>query len=568
MPQLSYCTNNAPVTGQHNPDTPSRGEHSIQRNLANDKQPCRQFTVNQPALITSTLPYVRALKFTEGNETVPRKRGRKKGSKNKNDTKKYTKINEKSKTPANKKGANNGRRRVIAKKPSESTAATSSSKSVSSSTFANSISTGQQLTTSGSTLNRTNISHPSPANVISSSPSPVGCTGAVAHPLALPVNHITMGTSAALSPVSFNNVSTYLTPAPVNGTTSRSVHTPTPFALHNFSICSPPPSSHPTADQPNPPSVVPVAYPSVCPVSTATSHSPLPTSLAPSNVPVTSDATLVSQAVNTGTLTGLSPAVIPGHYTDSRVSGATASVGNLTTSVEDHRIMVSSGSGSSMSCETVDAGAIDLSASTEPLSLQASNLLQQLALKHSNSQTNVSGPGNLVSGSNSEQVGVLGLQNNMPHSALVEVACQPLKENSKSLENMNVSSKDDIDVSSEGHVGHDSSSLNTMEQELRETVPGETSLKTALENINNSTSSLAVLNQECSELIKENSAGFSNSQKNGGRGMKGSSNLGRKRERDAIHLQKVKVLNYSVIYLQISTCSTYLNEQHFYITYM
>ena len=382
-----------------------------------------------------------------------------------------------------------------------------------------------------------------------------------------------MGTSAALSPVSFNNVSSCLTPAPVNGTTSRSVHTPTPFALRNFSICSPPPSSHPTADQPNLPSVVPVAYPSpssVCPVSTATSHSPLPTSLAPSNVPVTSDATLVTQAVNTGTLTnstGLSPAVIPGHYTDFRVSGATASVGNLTTSVGGHRIMVSSGSGTSMSCETVDAGAIDLSASTEPLSLQASNLLQQFALKHSNSQTNVSGPGNLVSGSKSEQVGVEGLQNNMPHSAVVEVACQPLKENSKSLENMNVSSKDDIDVSSEGHVGHDSSSLNNMEQELRETVPGETSLKTTLENINNSTSSLAVLNQECSELIKENSAGFSNSQKSGGRGMKGSSNnLGRKRERDAIHLQKVKLLNYSVIYLQITMCSTYLNEQHFYIT--
>ena len=83
-----------------------------------------------------------------------------------------------------------------------------------------------------------------------------------------------------------------------------------------------------------------------------------------------------------------------------------------------------------------------------------------------------------------------------------------------------------------------------MEQELRETVPGETSLKNSLENMNDSTSSLVMLNQECSELMKEHSAGFFNSQTNDERGMKGSSNPARKRQRDSIHLQKVKLLNY------------------------
>ena len=369
---LSYCTN-APVSGQHNPGTSSRGAPSIHRNLANDKQPCRESIVNQAALITSTLPYVRALKFTEGNETIPRKRGRKKSSKNKNDTKQNTKINKQSKTAANKKGANNGRQRIIAKKPPE------------------------------------------------------------------------------LSPVSFNNISTCPTPTPVNFTPSSSVHTPTPFALRNFPICSPP-VSLPTTDQPNSPSVVPVVCPlpsSVCPVSTHTSHSPLPVSLAPLNVPAISDETLVTQAVNIVTLTnstGLSPAVIPGHYRDSTVSSATAiSVGNLTTSVKNHRIMVSSGLGPSISQETVDAGADDLSTSSEPLSMQASNLLPTLPLKHANSQTNVSGPCNLLSGSNNEQVGAEGLRNNMPHSAVVEAPCQPLKDNSTSLENVNIS-KDNIDV--------------------------------------------------------------------------------------------------------------------------
>ena len=575
--QLSYCTN-APISGQHNPDTPSRGAHSVDRSLANDNQPCRESTVNQPALITSTLPYVRALKFTEGNETIPRKRGRKKGSKNENDQKQNTKINKQSKTPANKKGANIGRQRIIAKKPPEPTA-TSFSKSASCSTFANSFSINKPLTTYGSTLNSTSLPHPSPANVImpnsspnpapdsfvnfllpvsttqpvnviSSSPSPVCFTDAVGHGLASPVNHITMVTSAAPSPVSFNNISTCPTPTPANFTPSSSVHTPTPFALRNFPICSPP-VSLPTTDQPNSPSVVPVVCPlpsSVCPVSTHTSHSPLPASLAPLNVPAISDETLVTQAVNIVTLTkstGLSPAVIPGHYTDSTVSSATAkSVGNLTTSVEDDRIKASSGLGPSMSRETVDAGADDLSTSSEPLSLQASNLLQTLALKHANYQKNVSSPCNLVSGSNNEQVGAESLRNNIPHSSVVEVTCQPLKENSTSLENVNVS-KDNIDVSSKKHNGHDSSSLNAMERELRETVPGETSLNNSLENMNDSTSSLAMLNQECSELMKENSVGFSNSQTNGERGMKGSSNPARKRQRDSIHLQKVKVLNYS-----------------------
>ena len=573
--QLSYCTND-PVSGQHNPGTSSSGAHSIHRSP--DKQPCRQSTVNQPALITSTLPYVRALKFTERNETIPRKRGRKKGSKNKNNQKQNTKIKEQSKTPANKKGANNGRQRIIAKKPPEPTA-TSFSKSASCSTFANSINISKPLTTYAGTLNRTSLPHVSPANimmpnsspnpapdsfvnnclpdstpqplnVISSSPSPVGFTDAVARPFVLPANHFTMVTSSSLSPVSFNNSSTCPTPTPVNFNPSSSVHIPSPFTLHNFPICSPP-VSLPTTDQPNSPSVVPVVCPipsSVSPVTTRSGHSPLPASLALLNVSAISDETLVTQAVNTVTLTnstGLSPAVIPGHHTDSRVSSATAlSVGNLTTGVEDSRIVVSSGLGPSMSRETVNAGADDLSTSSEPLSLQASNLLQTLALKHVNSQTNVAGPHNLVSGSNNEQVGAEGLRDNdIPHSAEVEVAYQPLKENSTSLENMNVS-KNNIDVSSKNHDSHHSSSLSAVEQELRETVPGETSLKNPLENMNDSTSSLAMLNQECSELMKENSVVFSNSQTNGERGMTGSSHQARKRQRDSIHLQKVKLLHY------------------------
>ena len=66
---------------------PPRGADCIHRSLANDKQPCRQFTVDQPALVNLMRPYVRTPKFTEWNETVPSKRGQKQESKNNNDRK-------------------------------------------------------------------------------------------------------------------------------------------------------------------------------------------------------------------------------------------------------------------------------------------------------------------------------------------------------------------------------------------------------------------------------------------------------------------------------------------------
>ena len=555
------------------------------RSSSNNSLPGDQSVSNQPALITSTLPYVRALNFTQGQASLPGRRGRKKCSKNNNTSKKNVTTNEQNKAPSNKKGTNGGRKRSVAKKPPELTSV-SSSQAMSFSSNSTDIS-GQPVTNCGSAFNRTIVHHPSPmnvmmptycanpplhsfgncvpdptplpANVISPSanctpsgvaciapvpglntvvsPSPVSYTGTLASHSPLPATHSTLGTSPAPSPV---NLSTCPTHSPVNFTTFVSVHVPSPFASRHLPVCSPPVSLA-TVHSSLPPAAGHFVNQGMCPTTSSVSvvntgpvHSLVPPSTEQLNVPVIPSAASMQQVVNTITSINSTALTVPGHFTESTAISATARTGNSLTAQENCDVGVAIGFRPSASSETADTRAGGSSTPMEPLALGASNLLQTLAAKHANTEANSTSPQNLPAGPNIGQLSAHSLQNNMLLSTVdEEVRHQPLKEKSVSHGNINIS-KDNTQALSEKHM--ESIPLG---QELSGALPIEASSLNSQENNSGSTSSLEILSQECGELMKENSAGFLHS-KNNEREIQGSSNLQRKRQRNATEPQKVK----------------------------
>lgn len=558
-PQLNNSAT-VPVSERKNPDTPPRELHSACGSSINDKQPCRQSLVNQPALITSTLPYVRALNFAIGNGPAPSKRGRKKGSKNKNS--KRQSITEQREKPGNNKVAISGRTRVIANKASQLTV-TSSSEAISCSTVVPRTESSQVLVNSGSPFNRPILPRSSPANVMMSSASPspvpysfanyvpgftplpdnvVSCSSssvshadAVTHPTALPGNHIAGGRSDALTPLTFN-ISTCPNPSPVNLTTSCSFQSATVFSPSSFPSRSCP-ANLTTLYPPQPPSV---GYPvnstthptpsSTGQDSAGSSHAPSSASHSLFTVPVIS-RTMSAQHVNTVTTLSsseLPEAVLPGHFTHPRVLPTSTSTGNSVSIQGDHRN------------QAVVASSSDLSAPAEPLSMQASNFLQTLALKHISAQNNSSTSLSVAPGSRIGKLAMEGSQNNRPISTINSAISQPSNEKLTSLVNMDVSENNTV-ATSEKQLAHSSSCVNSVEQESR--AAGK-SLQNSQESENGNTSSLEILNQECSELIKETSTSVPNSQPNSGGEMQRANYLQRKRQRDASEPLKVQVKIY------------------------
>ena len=241
-----------------------------------------------------------------------------------------------------------------------------------------------------------------------------------------------------------------------------------------------------------------------------------------------SSAASSPQPINTVT----SQAVIPGHLTESTVISAAAGIRNPITCQTDCNTGVSSGLAPS---ET--AGAI------EPFSLEASSLLQTLAQKQANAQTNSTGPHNPASGSDTGQINVHSLQTNVPHSTVeAELGHQPLQEISASQGNANVS-KNSAEVSKEENVGAGISLVqdSPLEQDLKRAVPVETNVQNPFENVNNAPLSLSILNQECSEMLTENTIMMLHSKQNGESERQGSSGSQRKRQRDEFQQQKVNM---------------------------
>ncbi|KAL9969201.1 hypothetical protein ACROYT_G021390 [Oculina patagonica] len=276
---------------------------------------------------------------------------------------------------------------------------------------------------------------------------PANFTSAVTSHSSPPVNHTSLRSSPVL--VNSNNLSTYLTPSTVNITTCGTA--PLPFISGNTSsVATSAPVNLTTQHAPSAPSTVSFINTVICPTSASTvnlvnmtnSHPALPASFGVSSV------SSLHQVVNTVTsapLTELTPAVISGHFTDSSVVTSTTSINNSLTSQEQNT-GESNGSGTSSTNEGVMQPAVG------HFSLQASNLLQSLALQHASTEKNE--PQNIASGPDVSQLrkeSAQGFQKTVASSTSESGhGHQPLKEKSTSKKNMNLS-QENTTISSEKH---------------------------------------------------------------------------------------------------------------------
>lgn len=376
---------------------------------------------------------------------------------------------------------------------------------------------------------------------VNSISGPVNFISAVTSHSSSPANHTNLRSSPVL--VNSNNSSTYLTPSTVNFTTCGTVSSP--FIPGNTgSVCTFVPvnltTQHTTVSAP---STVSFMNSVACPTSASSvnlanmtnSHPALPTSIG------LSSGSLLHQVVNTVTsspLTELTPAVIPGHFTDSSVVTSTTNINNSLTSQEQNAGSNRSGTSGTNTDITQEA--------VGPFSLQASNLLQTLALQHTNTEKN--DPQNIPSGPDVTQLrkeSAQGLQKILARSTSELVpGHQPLKENLPSKKNVNLP-QDNATISSEKYKDDTSvvcESLNPdqLQKGLRDTVTIARNLPNSLENINGSTSTLT-MNQGCRELMKENSTSFLQSGTSSETEGQGSSKPGGKRRRDALQKEKVNI---------------------------
>ena len=423
---------------------------------------------------------------------------------------------------------------------------------------ANLVSTGANHSLLPANLNSTSASHlPLPAHLNSTganhSPLPAHLNSTGANHLPLPAHLNSTGANYSPLPAHLNSTGANHPPLPANLNSTSASHSLSPAILINTGV----------RHSPLPASLV----------NTSISDSSLPAGLVQVNPLAISSATS-AQVVNTVAPLNSTGVTQAGRFADSTVVNVTASIGNPLTGQGDHNVGLPSGSLPSASSDNADTGTDNSSAHVEPFSFKASSLLTTLALKHANAQT--SSTQIIASGLDAGQLSTQSLQKNTSNStADVPVGHQHLKEKSSSHGNMNASTDNGNVLSERENISlvHDSSSVNPLEQELRGSVSTEASLQNSLENRNGSASSLAILNQECSELMKENSAGFSYSKKSSERVIQGSSNPQAKRKREAIQPQKVKlnkneynnnynIISSSTMLIFVQGFVVYLNEHH------
>ena len=483
-----HCYSNKHASAESNSDSlPRVDESPPNRHRMDDKQPCVKSIENQPALITSTLPFVRALNFAAEKETFPKKRAPKKGSKKKSTPKQF--INSNGQSETTKKAESNDDGQAVAKKLSRQSALPTSLEPCFpiTSSVVNSIVTSTASGISGQilprqapavvtiptsspslspllTINSTHDLSPVDGNLGGPSFSPVTYAGVAPSPL-LPSNHVPIVTTTGLAP---NNTTT----ACSSSTSVDSTAIATSFFAskqhpsHNSSTFAPTLSSPYTALATN--LDVSKAYSDVTSKSVfaASSGSVVAPCVTTISCPATEN--LISHS------TGLCQAALSEHSTVDIIVPSKSSAEDSARSQGDHTFKASSGSTTN-------------GFSDESLQLiQASSLLETLAQRCANDSVN----------------SPTSREDAVPVSdGVVNTKVQSFNENSASCLNTTII-KDSSTVSNRNREGEGSSCANVMVQES-ECV--EASLQNPPGNQSDCTSSLSVSDSYCRGHLKQNS---------------------------------------------------------------
>lgn len=577
----SCCNVSDPTAKKHTPITSPKVSDVTQktRNALNEKE--HSGRSSQPALITSTLPYVRALNFTQEKELEIGTRGRKKGSKNKKGTKQKPATKKQTKAPrTEKKETGKGQKRAVAKASSELASESSSLDTGSGFSTLQGTSGVQPSVSYESTFNRTVISNSIPVNAIVQSSNAIlsqNCSAILATapafvpisvtPSPSPVNiaspcpdqicsAVTMATgsgtdssgcipstgiSQSSAPVVLGTTAVpstgnlaRRTATPVNFMSCGSVQVSSPLAPGSANLLPTPPTLH----SPLMPLAANVTHKSI-------THLPMGAGFIPL-VPnaLSAHQTMQDLTPPAATSTSETPqAFILGSLTESPVIRDTAGIGDLSALQKNHSENDKSNSTPSGISNT-DSNIDDLSASGEPFSLKASNMLQTLAFQHKNIQGNSTHHHNQAFVSDSGQQNNHSLQKTGTLSVDTEVRLQPLQEKSPAYENV-TASKSNTEISGEKHAdgffaAHSSPCTNHREQEIMSVPPVGRSIQCSLQTNNGpSTSPLTLINQESSDLVKENFSGSLRSKLSSVKETQESSTSRTKRSRDEFQQHKV-----------------------------
>ena len=517
----SCCNASDSTSKKHTPVTPLKVSDATQKtqNAVNENE--HSGHSSQPALITSTLPYVRALNFTQEKELEIGTRGRKKGSKNKKGTKQKPATNKQTKAPrTEKKETGKGQKRAVAKASSELASESSLDTGSGFSTLRGISGVVQPSMSYESTFNRTVISN------------------------SIPVNAIVQSSNAMLSQncSAFVPISVTPSPSPVN------IASPCPDQISSAvtmatgsgtdsSGCIPS-TGIPTLHSPLMPLAANVIHKSITHLPVGAGFIPLvPNALSAHR---TMQDLTPPAAVRT---TATPQAFIPGSLTESPVIRDTAGIGDLSALQENHSENDKSNSTPSGMSNT-DSNIDDLSASGEPFSLKASNMLQTLAFQYKNIQGNSTHHHNQAFVSDSVQQNNYSLQKTGTLSVDTEVRLQPLQEKSPAHENV-TASKSNTEISGEKHAdgfsaAHSSPCTNHRVQEIMSIPSVERNIQCSLQTNNGpSTSPLTIMNQESSDLVKENFSGSLRSKLSSEKEIQESSTSRTKRSRDEFQQHKV-----------------------------
>lgn len=577
----SCCNVSDPTAKKHTPITPPKVSDVTQktRNALNEKE--HSGRSSQPALITSTLPYVRALNFMQEKELEIGTRGRKKGSKNKKGTKQKPATKKQTKAPrTEKKETGKGQKRAVAKASSELASESSSLDTGSGFSTLQGTSGVQPSVSYESTFNRTVISNSIPVNAIVQSSNAIlsqNCSAILATapafvpisvtPSPSPVNiaspcpdqicsAVTMATGSGTdssgcipstgirqssAPVVLGTTAVpstgnlaRRTATPVNFMSCGSVQVSSPLAPGSANLLPTPPTLH----SPLMPLAANVTHKSI-------THLPMGAGFIPL-VPnaLSAHQTMQDLTPPAATSTSATPqAFILGSLTESPVIRDTAGIGDLSALQKNHSENDKSNSTPSGISNT-DSNIDDLSASGGPFSLKASNMLQTLAFQHKNIQGNSTHHHNQAFVSDSGQQNNHSLQKTGTLSVDTEVRLQPLQEKSPAYENV-TASKSNTEISGEKHAdgffaAHSSPCTNHREQEIMSVPPVGRSIQCSLQTNNGpSTSPLTLINQESSDLVKENFSGSLRSKLSSEKETQESSTSRTKRSRDEFQQHKV-----------------------------
>ena len=576
----SCCKASDPTAKKHTPITPPKVSDATQKTriAVNEKE--HSGHCSQPALITSTLPYVRALNFTQEKELEIGTRGRKKGSKNKKGTKQKPATNKQTKAPrTEKKETGKGQKPAVAKASSKP-ASGSSSLNIGSgfSTLQGTSGVVQPSMSYESTFNRTVISNSIPVNAIvqssnailsqncsailatapafvpisvTPSPSPVNiaspCPDQISSAVTMATGSgtdssgcitstgirqssapVVLGTTAVPSTGNFAR----RTATPVNFMSSDSVQVSSQLAPGSANLLPTPPTLH----SPLMPLAANVTHKSITHLPVGAGFIPLvPNALSAHQ---TMQDLTPSAAIST---TATPQAFIPGSLTESPVIRDTAGIGDLS-ALQKNRSENDKSNSTPSGISNTDSNIDDLSASGEPFSLKASNMLQTLAFHYKNIQ------GNSTHHHNQAFVSDSGQQNSLQKTGTLsvdtEVRLQPLQEKSPAYENV-TASKSNTEISGKKHAdgfsaAHSSPCTNHREQEIMSVPPVGRSIQCSLQTNNvPSTSPLTLINQESSDLVKENFSGSLRSKLSSEKETQESSTSRTKRSRDEFQQHKV-----------------------------